>query len=164
MHCEKRGYSMAYQVSNLNLFEERKKVINQIMSKLEEERTETGLLHDVKAVVYGDRTNMDNITEQPTVWIIPAAHAVDLVSGHTAIHDFTFDFVSMLIDYDSDKGKDQVEDVSARVYDSLVKNRSQNDVIFDVRPLIYNPASEALENSNVYFASVQLAFRIQRRE
>jgi len=155
---------MGYQVSNLNLYQERKKVLGQIMTKLESERTETGLLHDVAAIVYGDRTDTANITEQPTIWIMPVAHAVDLVSGHTAIHDFTFDFISMLLDYDSDKGKDRVEDVSARVYDTLVKNRSQNNVIFDVRPLIYNPASEAMDNSNIYFASVQLAFRIQRRE
>lgn len=155
---------MAYQVSNLNLYQERKKVLGQIMTKLESERTGTGLLHDVSSIVYGDRTDTANITVQPTIWIMPAAHAVDLVSGHTAIHDFTFDFISMLLDYDSDKGKDRVEDVSARVYDALVKNRSTNNVVFDVRPLIYNPASEALENSNVYFASVQLAFRIQRRE
>lgn len=155
---------MAYQVSTLNLYQERKKVLGQIMTKLESERTETGLLYDVSTIVYGDRTETANITEQPTIWIMPAAHAIDLVSGHTAIHDFTFDFISMLLDYDSDKGKERVEDVSARVYDTLVKDRSTNNVVFDVRPLIYNPASEALENSNVYFASVQLAFRIQRRE
>lgn len=155
---------MAYQVSNLNLYQERKKVVEQIISKLESERTETGLLHDVSAIVYGDRTDATNIDEQPTVWIIPAAHAVDLVSGHTAIHDFTFDFISMLMDYDSATGKDRAEDVSARVYDALVKNRSSNSTIFDVRPLVYNPASEAVDNSNIYFASVQLAFRIQRRE
>ena len=155
---------MGYDVSYLNLYQERKKVIEQIIAKLESERIETGLLPDVSTVVYGDRTDTANITEEPTIWIMPVAHPVQLISGHTAIHDFTFDFVTMLLDYDSDKGKDRVEDASARVYDALVKNRSSNDVIFDIRPLLYNPASEAVQNSNIYFASVQLAFRIQRRE
>lgn len=155
---------MAYQVSNLNLFQERKKIIEQIIEKLDSERVENGLLSDVATVVYGDRTDTANITEEPTIWIMPVAHPVQLISGHTAIHDFTFDFVTMLLDYDSDKGKDRVEDASARVYDALVKNRSSNNIIFDIRPLLYNPASEAVQNSNIYFASVQLAFRIQRRE
>jgi hypothetical protein len=155
---------MAYQVSNLSLYQERRKVIDLIMAKLDSERTETGLLPDVSAVVYGDRTDAANIDEQPTIWIIPAAHAINPTSGGVAIHDFTFDFVSMLMDYDSAQGKDRVEEVSSRVYDALMKNRSRNDEVFDILPLIYNPASEAVQNSNIYFASVQLAFRIQRRE
>lgn len=155
---------MSYQVSNLNLYQERKKVVNQIMTKLQGEQTESGLLPDLSTIVYGDRTDMSNVTEEATLWIIPQPHEVQLVSGHTAIHDFTFDFTSMLIDYDSMTGKDRVEDVSARVYDALVKSRSTNDVIFDTRPLVYNPAAEAIENSNIYFASIQIAFRIQRRE
>ena len=103
---------MGYQVSTLNLYQERKKVLGQIMA-VRINNTETG--HIVAAIVYGDRTDTANITEQPTIWIMPAAHAIDLVSGHTAIHDFTFDFISMLLDYDPDKGKDRVEDVSTCV-------------------------------------------------
>jgi hypothetical protein len=155
---------MSYQVSSLNLYQERKKVVNQIMTRLQSEQVEGGLLSDLSTIVYGDRTDTANVTEEATVWIIPQPHEIQIINGHATIHDFTFEFTSMLIDYDSNTGKDRVEDVSARVYDALLKNRSTNDVIFDTRPLVYNPASEAFENSNIYFASVQIAFRIQKRE
>ncbi|WP_044639736.1 hypothetical protein [Risungbinella massiliensis] len=151
---------MSYQIDSRNLAAIRKEIKDNIISKLEETKPETGVV----SIVYGDRTDIGNINMMPVVWILPSSHQPELRGGHTATHDFLFDFICMVHDLDSEIGRETAEDITAKVYDVISLDRTLNGKVFDVRPLNFDPSFEAAANSSVYWASCQFAFRIQRRE
>jgi len=70
----------------------------------------------------------------------------------------------MVHDLDATIGKDSADDLAAAVYDVISADRTLNGMVYDVRPLNVDPSYEAVANSNVYWSSVEFAFRIQRRE
>jgi hypothetical protein len=153
---------MSYTIDTRNLAEIRKEIKNAILQKLQDARSDT--LSPVVSIVYGDQMEVGTIEEMPVLWVLPAPHQPELKGGHTALHDFIFAFVVMVYDLESNTGKELAEDLTARVYDVLVSDRTLGKKVFDVRPLNFDPSYEAVVNSNVYWASCEFAFRIQRRE
>jgi hypothetical protein len=153
---------MSYTIDTRNLAEIRKEIKDVILQKLQDARADT--LSAVASIVYGDQMEVGTIEEMPVVWVLPVSHQPELKGGHTALHDFIFDFVVMVHDLDSTAGKELAEELTARVYDVIVSDRTLGKKVFDVRPLNFDPSYEAVANSNVYWASCEFAFRIQRRE
>ncbi|SDY71895.1 hypothetical protein [Thermoactinomyces sp. DSM 45892] len=153
---------MGYSIDARNLAVIRKEIKETLLTSLQEARS--GYLSDLVSIVYGDRTDIGNIEDMPLLWVLPSPHQPDLKGGHMAIHDFTFTFVVMVYDTEPAIGKDRAEDLTAQVYDLISSNRTLNGKVFDVRPLHYDPSYEAMANSNVYWASCEFAFRIQRKE
>lgn len=153
---------MSYNIDSRNLATIRKEIKEAIILKLEEAKANT--LADVSSIVYGDRADIGDVDNMPIVWVLPAPHQPDLVSGHTAIHDFLFNFIVMVHDFDSENGKDTAEDLAAKVYDVIISDRTLGGKVYDVRPQSFDPSYEAVQNSNIYWASCEFAFRIQRRE
>jgi hypothetical protein len=153
---------MSYNIDSRNLATIRREIKEAIISKLEGAKAD--VLADVSSIVYGDRADVGDIDNMPVVWVLPAPHTPDLISGHTAIHDFLFNFIVMVYDMDNETGKDTAEDLSAKVYDVIVSDRSLGGKVYDVRPQSFDPSYEAVQNSSIYWASCEFAFRIQRRE
>lgn len=153
---------MSYQMDTRSLAEIRREIKDQIMTKLEEARS--GTLSAVASIVFGDRTDVGNVEHMPLVWVLPSSHQPELRGGHSAIHDFTFSFVVMVHDLDATQGKDTADDLASLVYDVISTDRTLNGTVYDVRPLNVDPSYEAVANSNVYWSSIEFAFRIQRRE
>lgn len=71
----------------------------------------------------------------PVVWILPVSHQLDLKGGYTAIHDFIFDFVVMVHDLEPSSDKKLAEELTAKVYDVIVSDRTLEKKIFGVRLL-----------------------------
>jgi hypothetical protein len=152
---------MGYQIDSRNLAIIRREIKDSILQKIQEARS--GTLSDLASIIYGDRADAGDINSMPMLWVLPAPHQPELKGGKTALHDFIFDFVLMVHSDEPESGKDQAEDLTARVYDVISSMRSMQN-LFDVRPLSFDPSFEAVANSNVYWASCEFAFRIQRRE
>jgi deoxyhypusine synthase len=104
------------------------------------------------------------IEKMPVLWILPASHQPELKGGHTALHDFIFDFIVMVQDLESITEKELAEEITARIYDVIVSDRTLGKKVFDVRALNFDPSYEAVANSNIYWASCEFVFRLQRRE
>jgi phage gp37-like protein len=129
---------MSYTIDTRNLAEIRKEIKDAILQKLQDARGNA--LSAVVSVVYGDQMEVGTIEEMPVVWILPVSHQPELKGGHTAIHDFIFDFVVMVHDLESTSGKELAEELTARVYDVIVSDRTLEKKVFDVRALNFDPS------------------------
>lgn len=83
---------MSYTIDSRNLAEIRKEIKDAILKKLQDARADT--LSLVASIVYGDQMEVGTIEEMPVIWILPVSHQPELKGGHTAHHDFIFDFGS----------------------------------------------------------------------
>lgn len=146
-----------------NLATIRKDIKDGIISTLKTETNEAGVLSDVRTIHYGEKINIAEV-QTPIVWIIPQPHTPDLRGGHTAIHDFTFDFIQMIESYEPDEGEEKADDLTARVYDVMVDDRTLGGLVYDIRPTSFDPSYQAAESNTLFWGSTQFVFRIQRRE
>lgn len=136
-----------------------KEVRDTIKLKLQEEES----LSEIKKVVYGEMQRIGAL-QTPTIWIVPESYQPELRGGHTAQHDFTYDFVVLVKDMNPETGLQKAEDLAMTVYDTLSGDRTLGGLVSDVRPTRVDPAYEAGNSTQVYWSAVQFAFRLQRRE
>lgn len=156
---------MSYQINTESLADLRRKIKAEILAKIEEARQPGGLLETINHVSYGDRATVEMVDNMPSLWVLPLPHVPEIRGGHTALHDFIFDFIVMTYSLDEQAGREQAEDLAATIYDVLNSmRRSSADSFFDVRPQSIDPSFEAAAGSAVYWSSCEFAFRIQRRE
>jgi len=130
-----------------------------IITKIESHES----LTDIQEVVYGERQRIGKL-KSPAVWMVPEAYAPELKGGRTAQHDFTFDFVVLVKGNNPQEELKQAEALSMTLYDVFTADRTLGGLVSDVRPMRVDPAYEAGNNTQLYWSSVQFAFRLQRRE
>ncbi|MBD1373751.1 hypothetical protein IC620_15500 [Hazenella sp. IB182357] len=107
---------MSYTPDSRNLADIRKEIKTELLAKLKS----TDGLKNIQTVVYGDRVNIGKTSSMPLLWVLPVPHQPDLRGGHTELHDFTFTFVTMAYSVNNpEDGKEQAEDLTAKVYDVL---------------------------------------------
>lgn len=147
--------------STLTLAELRKNIKNEIISILNDNLTSDKSLSDVKEIHYGDKTNLSTL-KWPAVWILPAPHTPEMSGGNRVIHNFTFDFAVLTKNLDAEKGREDAEDLAARVYDVMTKDRSLNGLVIDVIPTTINPASTLAGAQQIYWSSITIQFQTQR--
>jgi len=145
--------------SNKSLIELFNGVREGIITKLE---TDPGLT-EVEEVVYGERQRIGRL-KSPAVWMVPEPYTPQLRGGRTAQHDFTFNFVVLVKGNSPQEDLKQAETLSMTIYDVFTADRTLGGLVDDARPLRVDPAYEAGNNTQLYWSSVQFAFRLQRRE
>ena len=150
-------------ISDKSLAAIRQDIKSALTDKLEAATATGEPLEGVGSVHYGEQANLHAV-RFPIVWIIPAAHRPELKGGHTAMHDFTFDFVALTSSQDAAAGREEAEGLQARVYDLITADRKLGGVVQDVRPLNYDPSHTATRARHVHYAGCRFAFRITRRE
>jgi len=130
-----------------------------IINKLETDAS----LADVKEVVYGERQRIGKL-KSPAVWIVPEPYTPSLIGGKTAQHDIPFNFVVLVKGNNPQEELKTAERLSMTIYDSFTSDRTLGGLVSDVRPMRIDPAYEGGNNTQLYWSSVQFAFRLQRRE
>jgi len=152
------------RIERKTLAQMRREIKDAIIQKLNDARTPGGALEDVESVFYGDRIELGQI-KSSTVWVIPVPHTPVHRGGHTAQHDFTFGFVAMVKNIkDAQTGKDEAEDLAARVYDLISADRTLGGVVGDVLAQRIDPSYQAAANNSIFWAYVEFVFRTMRRE
>lgn len=135
----------------------------EVRKAIEEKLKSHELLADIRDVVYGERKRIGAL-KSPAIWIVPEPYKPEIVGGKSTDHDFTFNFVCLVKDYQPEEGLKEAERLSLSVYDAMMEDRQLGDRVSDVRPKQIDPAYEAGTNRQICFAAVQMAFRIKRRE
>ena len=152
------------RIESKTLAQMRREIKDAIIQKLNDARVPGGPLEDVESVVYGDRANLQDLNHY-MIWVIPVAHVPVHRGGHTAQHDFTFGFVAMVKNIeDAQAGKDEAEDLAARVYDLIASDRTLGGVVGDVLANRFDPSYQAAANNSVFWGYTEFAFRTMRRE
>lgn len=120
-------------------------------------------LDEIKGVIFGERQRIGSL-QTPSIWIVPNSYSPVLSGGHKAQHDIPFDFVVFVKDLEPERGLQKAQDLALTVYDVIAADRTLNGLVHDVRPTQVTPSYEAGQSTQLYWAAVQFAFRLQRRE
>jgi len=146
---------------NQNIATIRKDVKDEILEVLKDATTEEETLDDVKKVAYSERIESASI-DLPMIWVLPEAHTPTIASVRQEEHGFTFFFVALVRSNDPEDGKEEAEDIVARAYDHLMKDRQLNGKVHDIRPGLFNPAYQRSDSRQIYWAACQLIFVVRR--
>ncbi len=146
---------------NQNIATIRKDVKDEIIEVLEDATAVNEDLEDVKKVAYSERIESASI-DLPMIWVLPEPHTPEIVSVRQEEHGFTFFFVALVRNIDVEVGKEEAEDIAARVYDHLMKDRQLNGKVHDIRPGLFNPAYQRSDSRQIYWAACQLIFIVRR--
>ncbi len=144
---------------NKTFVQVRKEIKDALIAKLEN-ATVSGILTDVKAVVYGDRTTIGTM-KTPTLWILPASHVPELAGGARIVYNFTYDIVALINSSDPEKGCELAEDIIGRALSIILADRKLNNTCDEVIPIRIDPAFKGEPASNLYWASAQFIFQVQ---
>jgi len=120
------------------------------------------IIYSTKARAKDLRPSGQKDPEAMALWVIPFPHTPTTTGVRSEQHDFTFFFVVFVYSRDLEKGKEEAEHLSAKVYDVLSENRGLNCNIYDVIPGEFDPAYDDYEGQNVYWAGFQMNFRVRR--
>ena len=145
-----------------NLAQIRKDLKDAIMNKLKT-AMQSGTLQDAKSLIYGNRAKIGSVNP-PIIWVIPNSHVPDVSAHSRAWHNFNFDFLAVTKHVEPEKAADQAEDLAARIYDVIIADRHLDGLVHDITPTSVDPAYEAGQSTQLYFAAVSFSFRIPRVE
>lgn len=118
---------------------------------------------EVKEVIYGERQRIGKL-RSPAVWVVPEPYTPELRGGKTAQHDITFNLVVLVKGNNPQEELKTAEKISLDIYDLFTQDRTLGGLVNDVRPTRVDPAYEVGNNTQLYWSSIQFAFRLQRRE
>ena len=154
---------MSGAIQEENLATIRQSIKDAILARIEDAREEGGDLEEVRSVIYGHRTKVHEI-KVPAVWVVPAPHDPQTISGHTVDHGFRFDFAALVESYDPADGINDAEDLKARLYDLISDDRNLDGEVYDVAPVRYDPTYQMAAADQLFWSACQFEFRVRRRE
>lgn len=134
-----------------------------IRDKVIEKLENSQQLKEIQTIVYGERQKI-GVLKTPAIWIIPNSYQPDLQGGHRVQHDIPFDFVVLIKSNNPEEGLSKAQELSFKIYDTLMKDRTLDNLVSDVRPTRVDPAYEEGGQAQLYWSAVQFVFRLQRRE
>lgn len=153
---------MAVQVNLNRSLAQIRKEIKDALLEIVRDAVSRGEIMKFEKLIYSDRIRAGNL-EFPCLWIVPASHTPEVVGMNAEQHDFRFFFVTLVKDSDIDAGKETAEDLAARVYDLIMKDRELKKTVHDTIPGVFDPAHQDAGGKNIFWASVEMIFRVRRR-
>ncbi|UOQ43354.1 hypothetical protein MUN89_15695 [Halobacillus salinarum] len=120
-------------------------------------------LTEIQDVIFGQKMKIGNM-QLPAVWVTPSPYTPKIIGGHRTQHDMPFDIVVLVKEFEPEKGLKKAQEIVLSIYDVLMKDRTQGGSVSDTLPTRVDPTYEAGNSTQVYWSSIQMTFRIQKKE
>lgn len=146
---------------NKSLAQIRREIKTEIESALNTAIQSGNVLEEVNQIVYSDKIRSGALN-LPIIWIIPSPHTPQITGVRSEMHDFSFYFVALTKNADIESGKEQAEDITAKIYDLFMSDRTLNGTVHDILPGRFDPAYQRAEARQIYWASCELRFRVKK--
>lgn len=138
-------------------------IYESIRSEIKEALQDNDKLEDIEDITFGERKHIGRL-KSPSIWIVPDSYTPDFHGGNTVQHDFPFEFVTLVKSNKPQEGLEKAQELSFLVYDVLVKDRTLNGTVSDVRPERVDPAYDMGDNTQLFWSAIKIVFRLKRRE
>lgn len=135
----------------------------EIIDAIKERLKNDERLKEINTIIFGERMRIGKLLS-PAIWIVPEPYQPSLEGGHTAQHDIAFNFVTLVKGNDPETCLKEAQRLALVTYDVIIQDRTLNGLVSDVRPTRVDPAYEAGQSTQLYWSSVQMVFRLKRRE